>query len=1103
MPLLQMLATVQEEQSLGHLQDLTSPVLGKLKEALIFTRLAMAQRRAFGSKTVVLTGSLNCQLHLGWFEEARLLVMAYKNPDCSGNADETERGPVRDHFLPQADTVTPQWLKAVAPEAAVNSNVLRIFDSLRDGDQCFAQVMQSVTGGVTPRRITSVGYCTGGSVASLAAVFAALQCPTADVRCITFGSQLVGNAAFGNAFRWLVGLSYRVVYRRDPIPSHKVRRLNLLNDTLTHVHGEIYIDDEQLAPGKQPAHSVRDVEDHSFMRYAEALHKICLAHFERDQAAGGNLYAKFARCYLQLAGKETSQPQPKQPGHPPMDTGQSDQASTKGDHISEVTRASPNGPASQPSPPQADSPFDFKSPVQGGHPNLNPPQSQQPSREAGQGAPQEDPEKQARCGRALLERAMLGPPLPEGDGAICSSDRAGATSSKTVQDSVHASIGPFLDGPNRDPNSAALASVIRGDIDTDQQATTQPQPAAGAAAAADGAVQPNTAWQQDASTAALGKDNSGDHSTVAAESISPRCSSQQSQGTNIDWEEAGEHGEVNSRAPHSELKAAPGLDAASPQPQGSTPATQPGTIEHHVANQTSEQYAEYLANVYQGKVHDDPAKDPKPQPPSEPQKLTSQSSQRARAMTDDVMGMAPNPASSMMGEEGAGGRRWLKRAFSMVDQENVGIDMNLQMDSLDKVLIVGKISQAVVIAAAAYRTEAEFKERTGIQKSKLIVDDTHTNTHVHVGWLEGGTAILAFRGTQTAQDGLQDVKIVRQSIDHLQGMFPGTQAHSGFLQQFAGVCRADEPEKNMATVLEQLSNGQTPTRVLCCGHSLGGALATLGATWAALQYPQADIRCITFGSPRVGNKAFKRAFHTLVGTSLRLVHGGDPVPVLPPAFVYHHVNGAIHIMGGKIKLRSRPWHFKLRPNVADHLVARYNAGIYLHMPGGLEAMPLPWPRNLRRLNSLASSVNDRSSKGSAMDRSSSGLNNLSPTTAAAAAAALDADDDGLPHVGGVSPYGAYGTVYNGAVQEAHDVADALHLSRRSDDRQTSEGFFGSFRRSKRHPGTAESASGGWTMWHMFGCVAMQKGVKDESSSDEDESVHPVHSRHSAPAVAGK
>ena len=54
-------------------------------------------------------------------------------------------------------------------------------------------------------------------------------------------------------------------------------------------------------------------------------------------------------------------------------------------------------------------------------------------------------------------------------------------------------------------------------------------------------------------------------------------------------------------------------------------------------------------------------------------------------------------------------------------------------------------------------------------------------------------------------------------------------SRAGFLQQFAGVCRPDAPDKNMATVVEQLSNGRTPTRVLCCGHSLGGALATLGA----------------------------------------------------------------------------------------------------------------------------------------------------------------------------------------------------------------------------------------------------------------------------------
>ena len=31
----------------------------------------------------------------------------------------------------------------------------------------------------------------------------ALQCPTADVRCMSFGSPKVGNAAFCEAFRWV------------------------------------------------------------------------------------------------------------------------------------------------------------------------------------------------------------------------------------------------------------------------------------------------------------------------------------------------------------------------------------------------------------------------------------------------------------------------------------------------------------------------------------------------------------------------------------------------------------------------------------------------------------------------------------------------------------------------------------------------------------------------------------------------------------------------------------------------------------------------------------------------------------------------------------
>ena len=59
----------------------------------------------------------------------------------------------------------------------------------------------SLAGGLTPRRILCTGYCGGGAMATVAAVWMALQCPTADVRCVTFGSPRVGNAAFCEAFR--------------------------------------------------------------------------------------------------------------------------------------------------------------------------------------------------------------------------------------------------------------------------------------------------------------------------------------------------------------------------------------------------------------------------------------------------------------------------------------------------------------------------------------------------------------------------------------------------------------------------------------------------------------------------------------------------------------------------------------------------------------------------------------------------------------------------------------------------------------------------------------------------------------------------------------
>ena len=57
-------------------------------------------------------------------------------------------------------------------------------------------------------------------------------------------------------------------------------------------------------------------------------------------------------------------------------------------------------------------------------------------------------------------------------------------------------------------------------------------------------------------------------------------------------------------------------------------------------------------------------------------------------------------------------------------------------------------------------------------------------------------------------------------------------------------------------VLAEVSGAATPAKVIAAGHSLGGGLASLAGVWAALQWPAADVRVVTLGSPMVGNQAW-------------------------------------------------------------------------------------------------------------------------------------------------------------------------------------------------------------------------------------------------------
>jgi hypothetical protein len=130
-----------------------------------------------------------------------------------------------------------------------------------------------------------------------------------------------------------------------------------------------------------------------------------------------------------------------------------------------------------------------------------------------------------------------------------------------------------------------------------------------------------------------------------------------------------------------------------------------------------------------------------------------------------------------------------------------------------------------------------------------------------------GTRYLAYRGTQP--DRLKDlVADARFWGSRWHG--PG-RVHNGFLRA----------EQSLAAAVDAWLADDVAAPLVVTGHSLGAAMATVSAA----RVPGATL--VTFGSPRVGNAAFREA---LAGRAVRrYVDCCDMVATVPPALGYGHL----------------------------------------------------------------------------------------------------------------------------------------------------------------------------------------------------------------------
>ena len=131
-------------------------------------------------------------------------------------------------------------------------------------------------------------------------------------------------------------------------------------------------------------------------------------------------------------------------------------------------------------------------------------------------------------------------------------------------------------------------------------------------------------------------------------------------------------------------------------------------------------------------------------------------------------------------------------------------------------------------------------------------------------------AVVSFRGTENVQDWMTNLQYSMAPADSLSPAANESAArvHHGFRDAFRSVRGQVDRYLSCAEGLP----------VFITGHSLGGALATLGVAYLS---GWGLAACYTYGAPRVGDRAFASSLKTPV---YRVVNPGDPVPLVPGRF---------------------------------------------------------------------------------------------------------------------------------------------------------------------------------------------------------------------------
>lgn len=194
-------------------------------------------------------------------------------------------------------------------------------------------------------------------------------------------------------------------------------------------------------------------------------------------------------------------------------------------------------------------------------------------------------------------------------------------------------------------------------------------------------------------------------------------------------------------------------------------------------------------------------------------------------------------------------------------------------------LLNESVLRSAMVSKMAYTNNVDKWVQRGFTKSIRINSPL---SRVQVCFTGDRSLVVGFRGSQHTKDLLVNLNIQKDTYCYRDYK---SKIHHGFLTMF----------NSIESKLTKLIYDERPLSITFCGHSMGGAVASIAAAYYGSMFNKnKNVICHSFASPLVGDAGFCGWFQESVNESKRVVLKGDLVPLIPICG-YQHIDDPINI----------------------------------------------------------------------------------------------------------------------------------------------------------------------------------------------------------------